>query len=105
MQKSILYFVGLDNKVSECYYRMRKSTGTNTINSWRLSAIAIESWKHYHDSTTMAVTIMMHRYINVSLKLQTKYCKLQNYTSKLVYCQVNVLFNIRLVQGQGKMGC
>ena len=71
-----------------------------TINSWRLSAIAIKSWKHYHDSIIMAVTIMMYRYINVSLKLQTKYCKLAKYTctSKLVVCHVNVLFNIRLVQ-------
>ena len=34
MQKSILYFVNLDKKVSEWYYGMRKSTGTKTFQNY-----------------------------------------------------------------------
>ena len=66
-QKSFLfsYFVNLDKKASEWYYRRRKCTETKsvkTIDSRRdLLEIVTDSLKHcYHGSTIMAVTIMMH---------------------------------------------
>ena len=38
------------------------------IDSWRDYLQVIDSWKHYHDSIIMAVTNMMHQYIDVSFQ-------------------------------------
>ena len=67
------YFDNFDKKkASEWYYR-RKSTGTKNIKT-----IVIDSWKHYHDSSIMAVTIMMHWYSDVSLHPQLYVCRVPN---------------------------
>ena len=84
-QKSFLfsYFVNLDKKKKKKLVNLDKkkkklqngiTEGENlqgqklpklliAKKTTRLLAIVIDSWKHYHDSTFIAVTIVMHQYI------------------------------------------
>ena len=53
----------------------------NYQNYWylkRLPEIVIGSWKHYHDSTIMAVTIMIHRCIIAPLLIRSTFWNTSN---------------------------
>ena len=70
-QKSFLisYFVNLDKMLQNGIMQEKMYTNKNYQNYWQLkrrSVIVSNCWKHYHDSTIMAVTITVRSITSTS---------------------------------------